>query len=130
MAEPESRYDEKRSEPRHEKMLAIVGTVLRCAEDPSLEGCPIQCETINISGHGMQFASDVLLTRGTLLRIAIAYRPKEVFSVEGEVRWSKEEDGKPIMGIELHDNEETDFQHWSQLIEFEMIRTKPSSNDS
>ena len=127
MAEPESRFDEKRSEPRHEKMLAMVGTVLRCVEEPTLEGCPIKCETINISGHGLKFRSDLMLARGTLLRIAIAYRPKEIFSVEGEVRWSEEQDGQPVMGVLLHENEDTDFKHWCQLVEFEMNRGKPQS---
>lgn len=124
MSEPEVKVEEKRSEQRHEKKLVVVGTILQCDGDSTLVGCPVQCETTNISGHGLQFYSDLLLARGTILRVSIAYRPKEIFSVEGEVRWSKEENGRPVIGLQLHDNEETDFENWRRLIEMELERTK------
>jgi len=126
MSEPEVKIEEKRSEQRHEKKLAVVGTVLQCDGDSTLVGCPVQCETTNISGHGLQFYSDLLLAPGTMLRVSIAYRPKEIFSVEGEVRWSKEEDGRPVIGLQLHESEETDFESWCRLIEMELERTKSS----
>lgn len=124
MSEPEVKIEEKRSEQRHEKRLAMVGTILQCDDDSTLVGCPVQCETTNISGHGLQFYSDLLLTHGTIIRVSIAYRPQEIFSVEGEVRWSREEEGRPVIGLLLHDSEETDFDNWRRLIEMELERAK------
>jgi len=92
---------EQRSEPRHEKRLAMVGTIRRCEEDPSMEGSPIKVETINLSDHGLQFRSDIALSRGTVIRVAVAVDPRNICSVEGEVRWSREEKGEPVVGVQL-----------------------------
>ena len=116
----EASFMEQRSEPRHEKRLAMVGTIRRCEEEPSMEGSPIKVETINLSDHGLQFRSDIALSRGTIVRIAVAVDPRNICSVEGEVRWSKEEEGEPIVGVQLFDNQDSALDAWMELIKVEL----------
>jgi len=116
----ESSYMEQRSEPRHEKRLAMVGTIRRCEEDPSMEGSPIKVETINLSDHGLQFRSDIALSRGTVIRVAVAVDPRNICSVEGEVRWSREEKGEPVVGVQLFDNQDSALDAWMELIKVEL----------
>ena len=111
---------EQRSEPRHEKRLAMVGTIRRCEEDPSMEGSPIKVETINLSDHGLQFRSDIALSRGTVIRVAVAVDPRNICSVEGEVRWSREEKGEPVVGVQLFDNQDSALDAWMELIKVEL----------
>lgn len=87
-------FVEKRAEKRYAKKLVSVATITHCDEDPSLHGCPIKCETVDISGHGIQFRSDLQLQPGTSLSITIAYKPSETYSIAGEVRWCKLENGE------------------------------------
>ncbi|MDA0687747.1 MAG: PilZ domain-containing protein [Proteobacteria bacterium] len=117
----ETRFIEQRSEPRHEKRLAMVGTVRRCETEPSLQGSPIKVETINLSDHGLQFRSDIPLAEGTIIRIAVAVDPRNICSVEGEVRWSGEEDGEPVVGVRLFDNQDSDMDAWMELIKIELF---------
>lgn len=116
----EARFMEQRAEPRHEKRLAMVGTVRRCEADPSLEGSPIRVETINLSDHGLQFRSDIPLSQGTTIRIAVAVDPRNICSVEGEVRWCKDEEGEPVMGVRLFGNQDSDMEAWMELIKIEL----------
>lgn len=118
----DARFLEQRSEPRHEKRLAMVGTVRRCAEDPSLEGCPVKVDTINLSEHGLQFRSDIPLSKETIIRIAVAVDPRSIRSVEGEVRWSKEDEGDHVVGVKLLENQDSDIAAWMELIEIELAR--------
>ena len=108
--------EKRRSEKRYIKKLATVATVTQCDDDPSLQGSPVKCETVNISVHGMQFRSDIELQPGTLLSISIAYKPSEIYSVGGEVRWCNVVDGVPTMGVQLHEDKGTDFESWLALL--------------
>ena len=112
----------KRSETRYVKKLATVATISRCEQDKSLEGCPIKFDTIDVSGHGIRFRSDLILQRGTLISISIAYNPSDVFTVSGEVRWFKMELGKPTMGVQLLEDKDTDFERWLALLNTDMER--------
>lgn len=116
----DAHFMEQRSEPRHEKRLAMVGTIRRCEEEPSLEGCPVKVETINLSEHGLQFRSDIMLSKETIIRIAIAVDPRSIRSVEGEVRWSKEDNGDYLVGVKLLENQESDIAAWMELIQIEL----------
>ena len=116
----EASFMEQRSEPRHDKRLAMVGTVRRCEKDPSLEGSPVKVETVNLSDHGLQFRSDISLDRGTVIRIAVAVDPRNICSVEGEVRWCKDEEGVPVVGVQLFDNQDSDMEAWMDLIKIEL----------
>ncbi len=110
-------YLEKRAEPRFDRRLAIVGTILQCDADETLEGCPIHCETVNVSGHGLQFRSDLVLEAGTKLNISVAYTATEIYKVIGQVRWCREEGGAPLMGVQLFEDASSDFAKWYQLIQ-------------
>ncbi len=109
-------FKERRAEKRYAKKLASVATITHCDEDPSLHGCPIKCETFSISGHGIQFRSDLQLQPGTLLSITIAYKPTESYSVAGEVRWCKLENGEPTMAVQLLEDKDTDIEGWLELV--------------
>jgi len=109
-------FEEKRSEQRINTKLVVVGIVTNCDEDKTLNGCPIRCETIDISGHGMQFKSDVELPINTLLKISVAYTFKEIFHVGAEVRWHREVEGEHYVGVQLIQDEESDFDKWVELI--------------
>ena len=106
----------KRSEKRYAKKLLSVATIRQCDEDPSLKGCPIKCQIVNISGHGIRFRSDLELHHGTLLSISIAYKPSEIYLVEGNVHWFKLENGEPTMGVQLLENKDTDIDVWLDLL--------------
>ena len=103
-------------EKRYAKKLVSVATITHCDEDPSLHGCPIKCETFSISGHCIQFRSDLQLQPGTSLSITIAYKPAETYSVTGEVLWCKLENGEPTMGVQLLEDKDTDIESWLGLL--------------
>ena len=113
----------KRAEKRHVRKLATVATISRCEQDKSLEGCPIKFDTNDVSGHGIRFRSDLILQRGTLISISIAYNPSDVFTVLGEVRWFRMEMEIPTMGVQLLEDKDTDFDRWLALLNTDKART-------
>lgn len=116
MDSSDKRYDEKRCEKRYDRRLAIVGTIRRSDDNRELEGSPIKCESVNISEHGIQFRSDLQLSPGTLVSVSVAYTPREIYTVNGLVRWCRMEDGEPTIGIELQEADDSDFNKWLDLL--------------
>lgn len=113
-------FEEKRSEQRINRKLVVVGIVTNCEDDKTLNGCPIRCETIDISGKGMQFKSDIELPVTTLLSISIAYTLEDIFHVAAEVRWHNCVEGEHYIGVQLIQDEDSDFDKWVALLKSEI----------
>lgn len=113
-------FEEKRSEQRRKTKLVVVGIVTKCEHDQTLIGCPIRCETIDISGHGMQIIADIELPPSTRMEISVAYSLENIFHIGAEVRWHKLVDENHYLGIQLAQNEDSDFDKWLQVIKAEI----------
>ncbi|NKB33962.1 MAG: hypothetical protein GKR91_12770 [Pseudomonadales bacterium] len=109
--------EEKRSEVRYDKSLVVVGIVTHCDGDRSLNGSPVRCETVDISGHGMKFRSDIELPVETLLTISVAYTVREILQVRARVRWCNMAEGQPLIGVRLIEEKDSDFEKWVLLLQ-------------
>jgi len=104
---------DKRTEPRVTHHIRFFVHVQECDEDPELIGTSVECEAIDFSTRGMQFKTDQLLPPASLLNITIGIgEPFSMYSLQGQIRWSRLVKDDICMGVLLVDIEGTDFAKW------------------
>ena len=104
---------DKRSEPRIEFNIRFFVHVHECPDDLDLVGLSVACDAVDVSTRGLQFKTEINLAAGSLLNITIGIgEPFAMYLLRGEIRWSKEKDGKHYAGVVLLDEEGTDLKKW------------------
>ncbi len=103
---------EQRSEDRVSYNVHFAVQVLS-SRDESLVGSMFECDAVDFSPHGMQITSGSPLSSGSRAAITITLsEPAESYRLLGEVRWSRQNDGKAFMGVQLLEEAGFDLAPW------------------
>ena len=100
--------------PREERLFVKV---LNCPVPLGLEDTTIGCRTQDVSSTGLQLALEQHLPADTELELWLEVKglPGK-YLLKGLVRWSREQSGAWVSGIELIETaEDTDIDDWQDL---------------
>ncbi|MFT4821952.1 MAG: hypothetical protein ACI96P_001685 [Candidatus Azotimanducaceae bacterium] len=118
---------DNRAEPRVTHHIRFFVHVEACDENPDLIGTSIECEAIDFSAHGMQFKTEQVLPTDTMLGITIGIgKPFSMYTLQGQIRWSRMIQEDICMGVLLVKSDDTDYAKWEAT--FETIFAESDSN--
>lgn len=99
---------------RIERDIEILIDIIECENQPDLKDTSLACRTVDVSEHGMKVKSSMDLPVSTRLGMRLDMA-SQLYRLEGEVRWSKEE-GLHYIGL-LIDTESADYVPWSRMFQ-------------
>lgn len=115
---------DKRKENRVLQHIEFYVFVDECKENLDLVGESFDCEALDVSTHGLKILCEEALYEKNILNITIgAGESFSLYMLKGEVRWRKKMENDFQIGVQLIEDEMTDFDRW--LEDFDSIFSGP-----
>ena len=104
---------DRREHERQDRDEILFLQITRCEANTRLEGTTVLCSTLDVSASGLRLNTEKPVEKGQEMDLWVNVDGRAgKFFLAGVVAWSHSENGKHSAGIQILEQENTDYRGW------------------